>query len=84
MLSSNTLGWLLREGLRAALVKELRLHGLKASAQPSLAAFYKGAEVGEYFADILVEGWLVIELKCVERLNKEHLAQCINYLRAYG
>ena len=45
---------------------------------------YKGPYVGEYFADILVEDVLVIELKCVERLANEHTAQCINYPRASG
>ncbi len=52
--------------------------------QTSLAVTYKGRSVGEYFADILVEGVLVIELKCVERLGNEHMAQCLNYLRASG
>jgi GxxExxY protein len=45
---------------------------------------YKGHSVGEYFADILVEDVLVVELKCVERLANEHTAQCLNYLRASG
>jgi GxxExxY protein len=40
--------------------------------------------VGEYFADILVEDALVVELKCVDRLAGEHTAQCLNYLRASG
>ena len=40
--------------------------------------------MGEYFADILVEGELVVELKCVERLTGEHTAQCLNYLKASG
>jgi len=40
--------------------------------------------VGEYFADILVEDVLVIELKCAERLSNEHTAQCLDYLRASG
>ena len=52
--------------------------------QASFAVTYKGQHVGEYFADILVEGVLVIELKCVERLANEHTAQCLNYLRASG
>lgn len=43
---------------------------------------YKGFCVGEYFADIVVENSLAIELKCVDHLSKEHLAQCLNYLRA--
>jgi len=45
---------------------------------------YRGQYVGEYHADILVEGVLLVELKCVERLAKEHTAQCLNYLRASG
>jgi GxxExxY protein len=49
-----------------------------------LAVTYKGHSVGEYFADILVEDMLVVELKCVERLANEHTAQSLNYLRASG
>jgi GxxExxY protein len=45
---------------------------------------YKGHCVGEYFADLLVEDALVIELKCVERLGNEQIAQCLNYLKASG
>ena len=51
---------------------------------PNVAATEKGQSVGEYFADILVEDVLVVELKCVERLGNEHTAQCLNYLRASG
>jgi GxxExxY protein len=49
-----------------------------------LSITYKGQLVGEYFADLLVEGSLVVELKCAERLANEHVAQCLNYLRASG
>ena len=45
---------------------------------------YKGQVVGEYFADIVVEDVLVLELKCVERLGSEQMAQCLNYLRVSG
>jgi len=45
---------------------------------------YKGQSVGTYFADILVEDVLVLQLKCTERLSNEHTAQCLNYLRASG
>ena len=45
---------------------------------------YKGHSVGEYFADLLVDDALVVELKCAERLSSEHIAQCLNYLRASG
>jgi GxxExxY protein len=65
-----------------ALLRELSLRGIRATPQASFKIAYKGHAVGEYFADILVEDSLVIELKCVERLTNEHTAQCLNYLKA--
>ena len=82
---SNTLGaGFLEKVYERALVKELGLRGIRATAQSSFAVKYKGQYVGEYFADIVVEDVLVIELKCAERLTNEHMAQCLNYLRASG
>ena len=82
---SNTLGaGFLEKVYERALLRELGLRGIRAAAQASFAIPYKGHYVGEYFADILVEDVLVIELKCVERLANEHTAQCLNYLRASG
>lgn len=82
---SNTLGTGFLEKLyQRALLRELGLRGIRATAQASFAVTYKGHAVGEYFADILVEDVLVVERKCVERLASEHTAQCLNYLRASG
>jgi len=82
---SNTLGaGFLEKVYERALLFELRLRGIGAVAQASFPVSYKGRCVGEYFADILVENAVVIELKCVERLASEHMAQCLNYLRASG
>ena len=82
---SNTLGaGFLEKVYERALLKELGLRGIRATAQASFAVTYKGHSVGEYCADILVEDVLVVELKCVERLANEHTAQCLNYLRASG
>ena len=67
-----------------ALLRELSLRGIQATAEASFTVTYKGHSVGEYFADILVEDVLVVELKCAERLASEHTAQCLNYLRASG
>jgi len=50
----------------------------------SLAVIYKGHSVGEYFADILVENVLVVELKRADRPANEQTAQSLNYLRASG
>jgi GxxExxY protein len=82
---SNTLGaGFLEKVYERALLRELRLRGIRATSQASFTVIYKGQPVGEYFADILVEDELVIELKCADRLGPEHTAQCINYLKASG
>ena len=82
---SNTLGaGFLEKVYERALLKELKLRGIRATPQVSFRVTYKGHCVGEYFADILVEDSLIVELKCVEGFCNEHTAQCINYLRASG
>ena len=82
---ANTLGaGFLEKVYERALLRELALRGVQAATQASFAINYKGQYVGEYFADILVENVLVVELKCVDRLANEHIAQCIDYLRASG
>jgi GxxExxY protein len=82
---SNTLGSGFLEKVYArALIRELGLSGIQTSSQASFSVMYKGHCVGDYFADILVEDVLLVELKCVDRFAKEHLAQCLNYLRASG
>jgi GxxExxY protein len=40
--------------------------------------------VGEYVADLLVEGLVLVELKAIKELDNIHLAQCLNYLKATG
>jgi len=50
----------------------------------SLPVLYKGQCAGEYLANMIVENTVVLELKCVEHLGQEHMAQCLNYLRASG
>jgi len=67
-----------------ALVTELRLRGVSVEQQVSIAVTYKGTEVGDYVADLLVDGELIVELKCVDCFSNEHMAQCINYLKASG
>jgi GxxExxY protein len=67
-----------------ALLRELGLRGIRATSQASFAVTYKGRSVGEYFPYILVEGRLLVELKCAERFAGQHTAQCLNHLRACG
>ena len=67
-----------------ALVVELRQRGLQAEAQHPISVVYKNQPVGEYFADIVVEDQVVIELKSQTDLNSMHKAQLLNYLKATG
>ena len=82
---ANTLGaGFLEKVYERALLRELKLRGIPAIAQATFSVVYKGQSVGDYSADILVDHALVVELKCVERLGDEHMAQCLNYLHASG
>jgi len=63
-----------------ALLIELKERGLKAKNQVPIKVEYKGKIVGEYYADIVVENQIIIELKAVESLQKIHDAQLLNYL----
>jgi GxxExxY protein len=67
-----------------ALLIEIRSRGLKAENQVPIRVFYKEKVVGEYIADLLVEGKVVVELKTVETIDKSHEAQLLNYLKATG
>ncbi|MEM9185166.1 MAG: GxxExxY protein [Planctomycetota bacterium] len=67
-----------------ALLIELRHAGLKAEPQFKLDVHYRGEQVGHYFADILVNDVLILELKAVESLAKAHEVQLVNYLAATG
>ena len=65
-----------------ALIIELLVRGLRGEGQVPIKVFYKNEVVGEYFADIVVEGQVIIELKAVDQLQKIHEAQLLNYLKA--
>jgi GxxExxY protein len=67
-----------------SLMIELKKIGLKAEAQYPISVYYDDKLVGDYFADILIENCLIIELKAVENLTVAHEKQVINYLAATG
>jgi GxxExxY protein len=67
-----------------ALAVELRSQGLMVIQQNGITIRYKHEIVGEYFADLLIEDLIIVELKAVKTLDPVHEAQCINYLRASG
>jgi len=69
---------------QAALEHELTLRGIPFEAQKRLAVTYKGRLVGEYVADIVVDGQIILELKAISALTKAHEAQAHNYLAATG
>lgn len=65
-----------------ALVHELRKANLSVQQQVPIQVWYDGVVVGEYVADLIVEGVVLVELKAVKTLDPAHYAQCINYLAA--
>ncbi|MCD6388820.1 MAG: GxxExxY protein [Desulfobulbaceae bacterium] len=82
---SRTLGFgFLEKVYENALLAELRERGLQAESQFPIKVQYKDKVVGEYFADILVENKVILELKTVENISKIHEAQLLNYLKATG
>ena len=60
---------------------ELKARGFKVEAQKQIKVFYKGYEVGEYYADIVVDDLVILELKAAECMVEEFESQLINYLR---
>ena len=79
----NTLGYGFSEKVyENALGLELRKLGLKAEQQKKILVYYHSQVVGEYFADIVVNETVIIELKAARQLLEEHEAQLLNYLKA--
>ena len=82
---SNVLGaGFLEKVYENALNRELTLKGLKTQQQAPLKVYYKDELVGDYFADILVENEIIIELKTVKEFDEIHITQCLNYLKITG
>ena len=80
---ANVLGCgFLEKVYQNALLLEVRRCGLQVEKEKLIQVRYKNQIVGEYFADILVDKNIVIEIKAVKELNEIHQAQLLNYLRA--
>ena len=58
--------------------------GLSAKSQAAIDVAFRGQQVGEFFADLLVEEKVIVELKCAASIMPIHEAQVINYLQATG
>ena len=67
-----------------ALVIELKSRGLKVQAEVPITVRYKGYSVGEFRADIVVNGQIILELKAVAEISPIHETQLVNYLVATG
>ena len=81
----NNLGFGFLESVyRKAMVIEIEASGLRVKQESPLKVLYRDQVVGDFFADLLVEDELIVELKSVERLGNIHEAQLVNYLVATG
>ncbi len=79
----NNLGYgFLEKVYENALIIELKKLGLKCIKQHPISVFYDDIIVGEYFADIIVDNCVILELKVAENLCNEHECQLVNYLKA--
>ena len=79
----NSLGYgFLEKVYENAMLIELDKIAIEARSQVPVKVLYEGKEVGNYYADLLVEKMVIVELKSSEDLCEEHEAQLLNYLRA--
>ena len=67
-----------------ALYVELKAAGLSVNYNAPFNVFYRGETVGEFFADLAVEGRAIIEIKSVKALSAANEAQLLNYLHISG
>ncbi len=79
----NQLGYgFLEKVYENALMIELKKLGLKAEHQKPIKVYYDKQIIGDYFADIIVEDVVILELKAIKSIISEHETQLVNYLKA--
>ena len=82
---SNELGaGFLESVYQSALLLAIQQKRLQARSEVPVEVSFRSQVVGQFFADILVEDKVIVELKAVKALAPEHQAQVINYLKATG
>ena len=82
---ANELGaGFLEKVYQKALRLELIAAGLTIAYEHPIPVIYRGEVVGDYYADLIAEGVVLIECKAVKAFDDVHKAQCINYLKATG
>ena len=79
----NKLGYgFLEKVYENAMMIEFKKENISAVSQSAIKVLYEGEIVGEYFADILILGKIIVEIKAVKNIAEEHEAQLLNYLKA--
>lgn len=79
----NGLGYGFREKVyENALAIELRANGFQVCQQHEIIVYYYGQEVGEYYADLLIDNLIIIEIKASRHLVEDNEAQLLNYRKA--
>jgi len=79
----NKLGYgFLEKIYENAMMKEFKKNGIPAVSQSAIKVIYEDEIIGEYFADILVDNKVIVEIKASKSLAKENEAQLLNYLKA--
>ena len=77
----NTLGFGFLESVyKKAMIIELSKNDIKVEAEKPLKVYYDNQIVGDFYIDLFVDGTIVVELKSVQDLAKEHEVQLVNYL----
>ena len=77
----NALGFGFLESVyQKAMLIELSKSNLKVEVEKSLNVYYENQSVGEFFVDLFIDNTVVVELKSVQNLAKEHEVQLVNYL----
>ena len=67
-----------------AMMVLFRREGIDTKQQAPITVYFDGEVVGDYYADILVEDKIILELKAIEKITDVHRAQTLNYLKATG
>ena len=79
----NKLGYgFLEKVYENAMIIELEKESIPAVSQSAISVSYEGKIIGEYYADILVDNKVIVEIKAIRHLVEDNEAQLLNYLKA--
>ena len=79
----NELGYGFLESVyEKAMLKALRSAGLQVESQVSVSVWFREEQVGDFYADLVVQGTVILELKAARAIERAHEAQLLNYLKA--